>query len=280
MATGSSSTESRRWRRPFAERVASLRMRVSDLLDLVDRRFPFSGAASWDPVGLQIGGTERPVGLVAVCHEVSAAVVDRVEASGIDTVISYHPLLFTPTTSFVDGPSPSGRALRLAAAGANLVVVHTAMDAAEPGTGDELLAALGYETSAAFGANGDEEQPPMGRVARLGAPESPEALAAHVAEVLATSVRTTAPPPAVSSVAVLPGSGAYAIEEASSLADVLITGDVSHHRAQRAVELGLMVIDAGHAATERPGISALYDSVVGYVADAELMKEDPNPWEG
>src|SRR5699024_7013784 len=48
-------------------------------------------------------------------------------------------------------------------------------------------------------------------------------------------------------VAILGGSGEKFITEAyKQNADVLITGDITFHQAQEAIELGIVVIDAGH----------------------------------
>lgn len=51
----------------------------------------------------------------------------------------------------------------------------------------------------------------------------------------------------VEKVAILGGSGEKFIQDAyKQNADVLITGDVTFHQAQEAIELGIVVIDAGH----------------------------------
>lgn len=80
-------------------------------------------------------------------------------------------------------------------------------------------------------------------------------------------------------VAVVPGSGADFIPDAAAHADVLVTGDVSHHRAREALDRGLAIIDAGHSPTERPGLAALY-AAVSQIAPAvvDLTNIDPNPW--
>ena len=55
----------------------------------------------------------------------------------------------------------------------------------------------------------------------------------------------------VKKVAVCGGSGASLLQTASRQgADLLVTGDVSYHDARKAEELGLIVVDAGHFATE------------------------------
>lgn len=104
----------------------------------------------------------------------------------------------------------------------------------------------------------------IGRVGRLPAPVSLGAFRAEVerrlglppgAARLVTAGRPPGPPPAdrpVQRVAVCPGSGGdYVSAAAGAGADVYVTGDVGHHDAVEATRRGLVVIDAGHAGTER-----------------------------
>lgn len=44
-------------------------------------------------------------------------------------------------------------------------------------------------------------------------------------------------------------------------ADAYVTGDVKYHEAQRAAELGLHLIDAGHFATENPVVPVLAEKL-------------------
>ena len=59
-------------------------------------------------------------------------------------------------------------------------------------------------------------------------------------------------------VAVLGGGGGGEVKAAADAgADAFVTGDVKHHDGLLALELGLGVLDAGHYATERPGLDSL-----------------------
>ncbi len=341
--------------------------------------------AGWDPTGVQIGDVEADVQSVAVCHEVNEAVVDTVERHSVDLLLAYHPLLFRPTTALVAGRSPAGRALRLARAGINLAVVHTAFDAAAGGTADGLAEAAGIAqprpfgrlpgedtvkvvtfvppdrveaVAAAMGAAGggrigryegcsfrssgtgtflpgDEADPVLGErgvvneeqetrlemvsPARRADQVVAALVAAHpyeepaydvyptrsnesfvgrfgaVGEVttvgeLARSLEVALPAATVrvagdrnrpvSVAAVVPGSGADLIGAAASCgADVIVTGDVSHHRAVDALDRGIAVIDAGHAPTERPGMRKLYAAVAALSVEARnLTNVNTDPW--
>lgn len=119
---------------------------VSDVVASIDAVVPLAKAAGWDPVGLQLGDDSSPVRSIAVCHEVTAEVVDMAIEANTDVVVSYHPLLFSPTNRIVAGRSASGRAAALLRRGVSLVVVHTAFDVAPGGAADALADALGLAT--------------------------------------------------------------------------------------------------------------------------------------
>ncbi len=126
-------------------------MTVAEVLAALGRAAPFDKAAGWDPVGLQVGDIEAVVERAAVCHDVTDAVVAALESDPPDLLVPYHPLLFRPVTRFLAGPSPSGRALRLAALGVAVGVVHTAFDVARGGTADALAEELGLRDVSGFG---------------------------------------------------------------------------------------------------------------------------------
>ena len=63
-------------------------------------------------------------------------------------------------------------------------------------------------------------------------------------------------------IAVSPGAGASRIAAAAAAGcDVLISGDISHHRMVEATDLGLSILDVGHAPSERPGMRRLAELV-------------------
>lgn len=238
-------------------------------------------AAEWDPVGLQLGDLGGQAATFAVCHEVTEEVVAALQTSPVDLLVTYHPLLFEPVNRIVGGRSPSARALRLLRTGANLVVIHTDFDAAPGGTADALASAFRLRDVSPFGEDEAEGRPAIGRVG------STETTTLDELEALATGLfgekglRVAGDRAGeVERVAVVPGSGASLIEEASAVADVLVTGDVSHHRAVHALDIGLAIIDPGHIATERPGMTALVTLVADVVGDAivDLTEHDPQTW--
>lgn len=253
-------------------------MLVADLLEALDRRFDLSRAAAWDRVGLQVGSPHQPVGQVGVCHEVTQEAIDEIVAANVATLVAYHPLLFAPTTSFIEGPTAEGRALKLAVAGVSLIVVHTAFDVAAGGTADSLASELGVKDVTGFGCKDDDPDRCIGRIGRI-APTELGRLADLVAERLNAPVRVAGGgADRIQAVAVVPGSGGSFVGAAAHIADVLVTGDLKHHDVAQALDNGLAIIDAGHIPSERPGINALYAAVCAMTDDVVRIGTDPDPW--
>jgi len=359
-------------------------MTIGELLAALDQAAPFSKAAGWDVVGLQVGDPTRPATRVAVCHELSQSVLTQVLAAAPQLVVSYHSLLHAPISRLTAGSSPAGRALALAEAGIGLGVVHTAFDVAPGGGADALADALGLSDLVGFaplggagvvkivtfvppgaadavadamaatgagqignyhncgfrsegvgtffaaegsdpvaGARGvfnreaevrlemtvpaDLEarvvaalvaahpyQEPaydiyprtgnhglLGRVGKIKGIETLASLLERVQSRLGGVVRTAGDPAAwVSKVAVLPGAGSeFAMEARAAGAQAFVTGDVSHHRARTAGDVGIMMIDAGHARTEAPGAQRLLEWVQkAGVEVIDLVQVDLDPF--
>jgi dinuclear metal center YbgI/SA1388 family protein len=121
-------------------------------------------------------------------------------------------------------------------------------------------------------------------IGRIGSFEGAMAdLVATVTTVLGSEgLRVSAVAEQIGTVAVLPGSGSSFTGAARAAgADVLVTGDVDHHRVIEANDRGLSIIDPGHGPTERPGMAALVNAVrsaAGSTPVLDLTGYDPTPW--
>lgn len=247
---------------------------------LAERTRPES-AATWDPVGLQLGSPDSEVETIAVCHEVTSDVLGALEKDPVDLLVTYHPLLFVPTNRLAGRSGPGARAFALIEMGTNLLVTHTDFDAAPGGAADALAEFFSLRDVKPFGAlQGDEDEPEIGRVGIFeGALETVDARLADAFGFAGMRVSGD-PDRDIERLAVLPGSGGAFIEAAAEVADALVTGDVSHHRVVMARDLGLAIVDPGHIVTERPGMSALVEMVreATGVDVVDLTRFDPQTW--
>jgi dinuclear metal center YbgI/SA1388 family protein len=134
-----------------------------------------------------------------------------------------------------------------------------------------VRAAHPYEEPAfdVYPVDGYPEGCGYGRVGTLRETHAPEELCEHVSDSLGFPARLVADPEPsrrIQRVAVLGGSGSsFLVEAAASGVDAYVTGDLDYHDALLAESLGLVAIDAGHAATELPSLEPLAQRLAGLV---------------
>lgn len=253
---------------------------VDDIATALAERTRPEHTPTWDPAGLQLGERDAEVSSVGVCHEVNEAVLSRLETRPVDLLVTYHPLLFTPTNRILSGRSPGARSYRLIRMGVSLLVSHTDFDAAPDGTADALAKFFRLRDVVPFGGDPETGVPDIGRHGEfegtLGAADAIVSDAfGHIGVRVSGDRNMT-----VERLAVVPGSGSAFIEAAAPVAQALVTGDVSHHRTVAALDLGLAIVDPGHIATERPGMRSLVSLVtaVAGVDVVDLTDVDPQTW--
>lgn len=126
----------------------------------------------------------------------------------------------------------------------------------------------------------------LGRIGNLDTPQRLADFAVHCRDVLGLShIRFGGDPDlAVNRIAVVGGSGGKWVEKALRLgAQVLVTSDCDHHLVAEAWQDGLAVIDATHAALERPVLHHVqtvlrHELGPDVEVDVETDSEDPFHW--
>ncbi len=228
-------------------------MKVSDLISLVDSRFPLSKALEWDNCGLQVGDPGCEVKGILVSLDVSLEVVEEAVRNGCNVVVSHHPLIFRGVKR-IDLSENLGSIIRACIVNKlSILSFHTNVDVAEGGLADEVCSLLGLNVISSLCEDG------IGRIceADFGSIE-------ELVERVRSSLGIPHPlavvrgrPSAIRRVAVCPGSGGDLISRVVELGvDCFITGDVKYHQAQVASGR-VWVVDATHYFTERPFISLM-----------------------
>ncbi len=120
-------------------------MLVSELLRTLDKLAPFSLAEPWDNCGLLAGDESATVTRVLVALEVTETVLREAVEERFDTILTHHPVLFSPTRRLLESEG-QGRLLRGAIrADINLIACHTNLDAAPRGLAEIVGEALGLQ---------------------------------------------------------------------------------------------------------------------------------------
>ena len=231
---------------------------VKDIYDFIDGLAPFETQDSFDNAGLLVGSPVWSVRGVHVAMDVTTSVIDEAIANGANLIVTHHPMMFSGRKNLVETDSEGILLCRMIRHEIALIAAHTNLDRATGGINDVLAQRLGLTSVIGEGYL---------RVGDLPMPMSVEAFARQASESLGTVVRLMGRPERViHRVGVSSGAGSEGWEEARQRgADAFVTGEMKHHHALTAVEAGMVALEAGHHATEEPGIFALADALQNHL---------------
>ena len=260
---------------------------VMQVLAALERRNPVSLAADWDAVGLTCGDPDAPVERVLFAVDPVSVVVQEAISGSYSMLITHHPL-FLRGVHGVGAVNAKGRIVHsLIASGVALAAAHTNADHANPGVSDALGEALGLSQMRPIDAL--SELTGTGRIGMLARPMTLEDFSAFVAAALprtAHGVRVSGDPEAlVQTVAVCGGAGDSLLDSVGARADVYVTADLRHHRAQdHRADGGCALIDVAHWASEWPWLQRAAGQLVsdlaqeGMTITANCSKTPTDPW--
>jgi len=78
-------------------------MKVLDILNFLDRKFPLDTACDFDNVGLLIGDGEQKVTKAVVALDCTLSAIETAKANGCELIITHHPIIFNPLKNVLKG---------------------------------------------------------------------------------------------------------------------------------------------------------------------------------
>ncbi|MDX2175383.1 MAG: Nif3-like dinuclear metal center hexameric protein [Candidatus Sumerlaeia bacterium] len=123
---------------------------VADIRSALERIAPSRYAEEWDNVGLQVGAAQDPVLRVMVALEMSTDVLAEAAATKAQLVVTHHPLLFRPRSTYEIVDPVSRLMAELVRRRIALLAAHTNLDSVRGGTNEELADRLGLAPERRF----------------------------------------------------------------------------------------------------------------------------------
>ena len=235
-------------------------MTTLELYRALEERLPRTLSAEWDNDGLScLPEEQKNITRVLVALDATEAVVDLAIAGDYDLLLTHHPLLFRGIKALTPGETVPRKLLKLARAGVSSASFHTRLDAVDGGVNDIFASLLGLCDVRPFAPEGEV---PCGRIGALSSPLDADALAARVCDALHIPHVLVSGDGECRTVAVLGGEGGDFVGAARRAgADAFVSGRIGYHRLLDGAEDGIVLIEAGHFATEVAVCHALADMV-------------------
>lgn len=244
--------------------MPSLRDIIAVLEDLVPGRL----AEDWDNPGLHVGNPSQGVEKIFVALDPTLESVVRAAQRGAQMLFTHHPLIFRPLVSLDSHTYPGNVIVECIKRDVSVFSAHTNLDIARGGIND-MLAGLFHLQDVEVLENRDDPRLVdigLGRIGYFKEPRPLRKIVEMTKDVLGINhVRVVGHEERdIYKTAVVGGAGGRMAGIASARgADLLITGDVGHHAARDAENLGLALIDAGHFHTEKAAFQAFAERFGG-----------------
>ena len=257
-------------------------MTTGQIVQYMEKIAPLHFEEDYDNSGLLIGRGDRPVKRLMLAVDASEEVIQQAKDFQADLLLVHHPLIFHPLKNASEDDPVGRRVMELAEEKIALYAAHTNLDSVPGGNIDHAARMLGLGNVRAVG---EEGQIACLRIGSLPEPVLLEELGVRLMEKwnlpyvrLVQAERTENKQ--YTQIALVTGSGMdfaeLAIREG---ADVLITGDISYHRADDARREGLSLIEASHFLTDRLSTLWLKDelekmaAMAGYELEVVIAEE-------
>jgi dinuclear metal center YbgI/SA1388 family protein len=255
---------------------------VREIIASLDAAYPQWLAEDWDAVGLTCGRPDAEVDTVLLAVDPLPQIVDEAIACGAQLIVTHHPLFLRGVHEVAATNAKGEVVTRCLENGVALFSAHTNADHACPGVSDALAESLGLTGLRPLVPDARDSSLGTGRVGRLAEPMTLEAFGAHVAAVLpatAHGVRIAGDLGGeVRTVAVCGGAGDSFLDAAAAVADVYVTSDLRHHRAQdHLVDGGCALVDVAHWASEWPWLRQAA-TVIGGTVRTVVSTTPTDPW--
>lgn len=242
---------------------------VTHIYDAIDRLAPFWLTMDFDNTGILVGDRNREIACALLALDCTPAVIEQARQLGAQLIITHHPVIFHPLKRV----NEDAVVYQLIRSDIAVISAHTNLDIAQGGVNDALASAIGLRDCRGLELLNEQTGAWLGRIGTLPEPLSPEAFAAHIKACLnAASVKFSAAPRAIHTVALCSGSGADCLDAAISAgADALLTSEVKQHEYLAAAAAGISIFDAGHFDTEDIVIEPLRDYLAKEIPDVHFF---------
>ncbi len=226
---------------------------IKDVTNYLEELAPLADAEDFDNVGLLVGNYNTEVTGILIALDTLEATVDEAIEKKCNLIVSFHPIIFSGLKKINGANYVERVAIKAIQNNIAIYAMHTALDNSFDGVSAKMCAVLGLKNRQFLLPNATNEKIGMGMLAEF--PKEMEEIAfiyllkdkfnaagVRYSDLLGKKIKK---------VALLGGSGSFAIEAAKKAgADVYVSADFKYHDFFKA-ENRIILVDIGHYESEQ-----------------------------
>lgn len=253
-------------------------MKISKIIDYIEKAAPKELALSWDNIGLMVGSKESDINTALFCMDYTSEILNACIDKNIKLVITHHPFIFTPVAR-IDEETPEGKLIsETIRKGITVCSFHTNLDFANGGINDTLIETIGI-SEYSKDASGTHTFGPLFEETKFSDFVEFVRFALNSPNLRIVCPNEKGKDYEIKNIGVSCGAfdGEYDWLLENNI-DVLVTGELKHHNAIALKERGIFVISAGHFETEEPGMERLAENIRAELGIETIVIIDCNPF--
>jgi len=227
-------------------------MNIEKLLLEIDKLFPPESAITGDRIGLQIQTENNIVNGILFTLEVTDEVVDECVSNNFNTIISFHPLIYSKLSAISLTERVGRLCSKLIKKSINLISIHTTFDVYQFGTSKILSDLLDLTYQSFLVPDKIRSNCGMGVIAVPKTDIKTLELVEKTSQVCASQIRYSGDDNTkLNKIAIVGGSGTSFIDAViSNKCDCFITADATYHQFHSAKD-NFTLIEVGHYEMEK-----------------------------
>lgn len=235
-------------------------MEIRELIENLEKKYPFSLQEEWDNSGLQIGNPEDQVKNVLVSLDLEEEGIKEAIANDCNLIITHHPYLFNGAKSIDFSQRFYKRLKACVKHDITVYAFHTNLDIAKGGVNDNLCRILEIDKTRVLEKGKDFG---LGRYGFIEEKSADEFIGEIKDKLEATGLVVYGDTSKkVKKIGVCGGAGSDLIRDALEIScDMMITGDVKYHDGMDLANEGIIICDVGHFASENHIIYKLQNDI-------------------
>ncbi len=253
-------------------------MKIKEITNYLEKLAPLSQAEDFDNVGLLVGDSQVEVTNVLVSLDTLEETVDEAIEKNCNLIVSFHPIIFSGLKK-INGTNYVERvAIKAIRNNIAIYAMHTALDNSFDGVSAKMCEVLGLVNREIILPKENNDKIGMGMLAEFPKEiDEIEFLKLVANKFHAKGVRySKLIHKKIKKVAVLGGSGAFAIDVVKRLkADAYISSDFKYHDFFKA-ESKLLLVDIGHYESEQFTKNLLVDYLSKNFSNFAIILSEKN----
>lgn len=242
-------------------------MKCNEVFEYLNNLYPLNLAMDWDNSGFLLGKRDAEIQNILVVLDITNDVLEFAIENKIDLIVSHHPIIFSSIKRITDENLLGNYILKILENNISVIAMHTNFDIAKGGMADIAMEKLSLSNTKPLEVTNiiDGEELGIGKIGNLKKDLNIDELIAFIKESFDLKSVTVFGRENISGniskIAISPGSGKGMYKYALGEADVLITGDITHHDGLDAINDGICIIDATHYGLEHVFIEKIVNDL-------------------